>query len=503
MSQGDGVNDMSQVIREGSPPEAAKDAEGSKTAGSADGDRPQPGALDAEVNDKTPEGDLTAVNNVTNGQENENADVKNELDSNVSDKDVHEKQQIETNNNEENGNGNNENNNQGGEQTEVPFNVNVQIKDKDSNETADQKSVKSSERIEVTKENITNQIDTDKKINDEKSGQINAEILQRKDQTETKGSKKETMKQEKTSAHPKPKKMKKGIFVSYSPDAGFIERKFIVETIKQLKENNLAEDIWFDKDEKNTDSPCWFSFRMEAVERCKAAILFLSDSYFSCPVSVYEGKALLERQKVDPNSVKVFVVLYSLGEDTDVPKHYNHLMTSMVDLTGQQEKKSIAEKTSYVVGSLMDDLDKYASINAAPRPATPPDTEFTGGFKKKKICQWSPNDLQEWTFNLGIKEFYRQSLAENMVDGFLLMSMTDQDMIHQLGIDSRVVRKKLMQQILVTLDKEHKLPDNWHLRARTMRTKVNCIYLIYDPADVRLAQNLKHDLIKKNLQVNI
>lgn len=81
------------------------------------------------------------------------------------------------------------------------------------------------------------------------------------------------------------------------------------------------------------------------------------------------------------------------------------------------------------------------------------------------------------------------------------MSLTDQDMIHQLGIDSRVVRKKVMQQILQTLDREHRQPDNWHLRARTQRSKPDVIYLIYDPTDVRLAQNIKADLKKKNLQV--
>lgn len=94
-----------------------------------------------------------------------------------------------------------------------------------------------------------------------------------------------------------------------------------------------------------------------------------------------------------------------------------------------------------------------------------------------------------------------QSLAEYMVDGFLLMSLTDRDMVTQLGIDSRVVRKKIMQQILATLDREHKQMDNWHLRARAQRAKPDVVYLIYDPEDVRLAQNLKADLKKKSLQV--
>lgn len=298
----------------------------------------------------------------------------------------------------------------------------------------------------------------------------------------------------------KPKKVKKSVFVSYSPDAGYLERKFVVETVKQLKENNLAEDIWFDKDESNTGSPCWFSLRMEAVEKCRAAILFLSDSYFQCPVSVYEGKTLLERTKSGTSSVAIFPILFGPIEKSEPHRDFVPILKQAVDLTGDFSKLSLAEKTSIVIGTIMESLEKFAIMNL-PLQISTTDSEFTGNYKKKKICQWDSGDLQEWLFKLGIKEFYRQSLAENMVDGFLLMSLTDHDMINQLSIDSRVVRKKIMQNILVTLDKEHKLTDNWHLRARAQRAKPDVVYMIYDPADVRLAQNMKMDLRKKNLQV--
>lgn len=298
----------------------------------------------------------------------------------------------------------------------------------------------------------------------------------------------------------RPKKIKKSVFVSYSPDAGFVERKFVVETIKQLKENNLAEDIWFDKDEDNTGSPCWFSLRMEAVEKCRAAILFLSDSYFLCPVSVYEGKTLLERTKANPLSVAIFPIMFSPVEKSEPPNEFIPMMKQAVNVTGELSKLSLAEKASVVIGTIMESLEKYACMNL-PMQIKSPDTDFTGNYKNKKICQWESCDLQEWLFKLGIKEFYRQSLAENMVDGFLLMSLTDHDMINLLGIDSRVVRKKIMQNILLTLDKEHKMTDNWHLRARSQRAKPDVVYMIYDPADVRLAQNMKMDLRKKNLQV--
>ena len=303
----------------------------------------------------------------------------------------------------------------------------------------------------------------------------------------------------------KRKKMKKSIFVSYSPDADFTERKFIVETVKQFKENNLAEDIWFDKDERNTDSPCWFSARMEAIERCRAAVIFVSHSYFKCPVSLYESKTLLERQKDDPLAVSVYIVLYSVPQNEDVPKAFRNVYTSgTVDLVrnDSSQRLSLAEKTSMVVGAFMEDLERLASIHSAPAPTVPPDTEFTGEYIKKKICNWTASDLQEWLFKLGVKEFYRQSFAENMVDGFLLMSMTDADMVNYMAIDSRVVRKKIMEQILKTLDKERKLASNWHLNARNQRPRSTCLYVVYDPTDVRLSHTLKQDLVKKGIQVS-
>ena len=244
---------------------------------------------------------------------------------------------------------------------------------------------------------------------------------------------------------------------------------------------------------------------MEAIEKCKAAVLILSDSYFTCPVSMYEGKTLLERKHDNPESVAIYSVLFSLVDDIDIPRAFGDLLMTGVDLTTPPYlRMSLAEKSSLVVGSLMVELEHHASIltpSYTQGSNVPGDEEFSGEYKNKKICQWSVADLQEWLFALGVKEFYRQSLAENSVDGFLLMSLTDQDMIHQLSIDSRAVRKKIMQQILLTLDKEHKASTSWHLRARSQRPRSNCVYLIYDPADVRLANNLRQDLTKKNLQV--
>jgi len=178
------------------------------------------------------------------------------------------------------------------------------------------------------------------------------------------------------------KKIRKGIFVSYSPDAGFTERCFVTDLIRQLKENNMAEDIWFDKDENNIDSPVWFSQRMEAVERCQAAIVILSDTYFTCPVSVYEGRTLLERSLKDPHSVRIFIVCYSTLADS--PEDYSPFLQDMVDLsTPAHSKLSIAERSSVVMGAIMEELEKYAVINMPSNFVNDTEPEFDGEYKTK------------------------------------------------------------------------------------------------------------------------
>lgn len=178
------------------------------------------------------------------------------------------------------------------------------------------------------------------------------------------------------------KKIKKGIFISYSPDAGFHERLFISDLVRQLKENNMADDIWFDKDENCIDSPIWFSQRMEAVEKCQAAIVILSDRYLTCPVSVYEGRTLFERQSTSP--VKIFSILFSRLVETELPRYYESLLHDTVDLTRPEHcKLSVAEKTSVVLRSIMVSLEKFAVINTPLSVATEVEPDYNGEYKEK------------------------------------------------------------------------------------------------------------------------
>lgn len=295
----------------------------------------------------------------------------------------------------------------------------------------------------------------------------------------------------------------KAIFISYSSDAGFMERRFVADVVRQLKENNLHEDIWFDKDEKIIDSPLWFSLRMEAMETCRAAVLILSDRYYVCPVSLYEGKALLERRIASPDAVKLFPVVYRQCDRKQVPERFWNLLDTAVDLSCEHATKSIAEMVSVVIGALAEQLEKYSTpCRVPPDAATSPDSEFTGEYRKKAVCLWSASNLQEWLFNIGVQEFYRQNLAEAMVDGFLLMSATEHDMVSHLGIESQAERKNIMRKMLLVLDSELTRACNWHLRARAQKPKPDVVYIIYDPSDVSLSQTLKLNLKKRNFQVS-
>ena len=183
------------------------------------------------------------------------------------------------------------------------------------------------------------------------------------------------------------RKVKKGIYISYSPDAGFHERLFVNDLVRQLKENNMADDIWFDKDENCIDSPIWFSQRMEAVEKCQAAIMVLSDRYLTCPVSVYEARTLYERQSSSP--VKIFSILFSELIETELPKYYEALLRDTVDLTlSAHSKLSVAEKTSVVLRSIMNSLEKFAVINTPLSVATESEPDYTGEYKEKVIFQF-------------------------------------------------------------------------------------------------------------------
>ena len=303
-----------------------------------------------------------------------------------------------------------------------------------------------------------------------------------------------------------PKKARRrGIFVSYSPDASLQEKMFVCYTVRELKNIGFCDDVWFDKDEILLNNPTCFQQRLEIAEKCRASLMFLSESYFSSRSCKYEATILLGRDeckakhKTTEKPVKLFCVKY---DNSNLPHEYMHLQDSMVDLSSNgPSSTSMAEKSSTIVASFSEEMEKFAPLFGLRAPSPPREPENPREFLKKNISSWNIYDVQEWLTSLKIQPRFTLSFEENQINGFLLLAMSEDNMVTQLGVDSRVVRKKIMQQIRNILDKESQERDNWFLKLKKVKAKSESLYIIFDPTDTRLVQNMKTDIVKKNLQV--
>lgn len=303
-----------------------------------------------------------------------------------------------------------------------------------------------------------------------------------------------------------PRKTKKrGIFVSYSPEASFEEKRFISYTVKELKNLGFSDDIWFDKDESNLESPSCSQARLEIVEKCRAALVFVSNSYLSCKSCQCESAVLLSRleyESCDPSDdhdrnrpVRLFCVNYNVP---NLPSDYRSL-EDVVDLTLDTVAfASVAEKSSAVVGGFSEEMEKY-SLMFGSGMSTFDDHE--GSYKNRKVYNWDVNDVQDWLNSMKIHQRFCLTFEENQIDGFLLLSLTDSGLESHLMVDSKVVRRKLLQQLNGILDKENKQKDCWYMKLRKLKIKEDSMYIIFDPSDVRFMEHLKKELVKRNLQV--
>ena len=312
------------------------------------------------------------------------------------------------------------------------------------------------------------------------------------------------------------KETQKEIFISYETNANIQERRFIVDLARQLKENYLSDDIWFDKDELLIGKPIWTVSRLEAAERSSAAVLIVTPSYFENPLNIYESKTLLDHKLNDDDFYLAVIVLYIKG----YPRLNNATSTLFNDSERIRGRKilqnfsllqpiidksnlfinlsdpklmpiSIAEKVSHCVGVLTTSLEIYAKFKRPAPPLTPfdesdniidneqdrgnnNDTPFNlsisgtslsiyslhnnnyiktyayqdlhnkkNAYSFKSLITFKPNDVQQFLEDIGVDEYYRQNIADYRVDGFLLSSITDEDLTYIFDIDNKMTRKKI------------------------------------------------------------
>lgn len=302
---------------------------------------------------------------------------------------------------------------------------------------------------------------------------------------------------------------RRGIFISYAPEASFIEKRFISYTVKELKNIGFCDDIWFDKDDGvPIESPFCFQQRLEIAEKCRASVMFLSESYFSSRVCRHEGQILLNRDEDRESSdeqdkmekpVKLFCIKYSRGK---LPLEYKQLEKRALDLSSYAAS-SVAELSSVVVGAFSEGLEKYAPLFGLRIPTPPSEPDILKLDRQKPVSSWNISDVLAWLASLKMQAHCSLSFEENEIDGFVLVSMTEIDMESHLNVDSRVARRKLVQQVKKVLEDQTQIKENWYQKYRKTKVKEDSVYVICDPNDVRFYDNLRTDLVQKNLQVKI
>lgn len=190
--------------------------------------------------------------------------------------------------------------------------------------------------------------------------------------------------------------MDKPIFISYESSANLQERKFIVDLVRQLKENHLNDDIWFDRDEMIVGKPTWTVKRLDAAENSNAGLLIVTPNYFENQLSIYESKTIYDLKCTDNKYFLGIIVLYirgysrlnnansSIFNDTErlrakkVVQNFS-LLQPLIDKCNlfinlsdpKYMSMSIAEKVSHSVGLLTPIFEKYGKTKRPAPPMTP------------------------------------------------------------------------------------------------------------------------------------
>ena len=312
-------------------------------------------------------------------------------------------------------------------------------------------------------------------------------------------------------SHKIKKSKKRGLFISYALDAPYEEKKFVLELAKQLSEIGMHDDVWFDKDALQSDitSPFAVSSRLEVAEKCRGAVIILSESFLLSSQTRNEAdlfitRATQESQSEDSNPRPVLFIVKLSGWENGVEKGFESLIENIsVNLsTGKISRLSEAEKVSMFISVLNKQLEKISSGFALRVPRMIEDAPTKIHFKTKPLVNWTVKDVQDWLMSLKIHEKYIISFEEFEIDGYLLQSLTDSVLSNVLAVDSQICRRKILQRIKMIVDEETRTSrfDEWS-KYKTVRPKANQVYVIQDPDDGEIGNILKQDLERKGMKV--
>jgi len=223
------------------------------------------------------------------------------------------------------------------------------------------------------------------------------------------------------SAEPEQKqqhKCHKPIFISYSMQSSFTERKFVLDTISQLKQKGLSRYIWLDSDDCDVTGPDWFIARIKAAEKSKACVIFMSDTYFADnSISLAEGRLVSHRQKLTSETMPVYLIIYRLPPGVRKEELGYMFHAKLFDMSQHLASKTPAEKATLAAEALYSELKKlpfFRSMSAPPAGENNGNMQFRHHYRGTKMCQWSMNDVLSWLADMDIHEADRMKFREKV-----------------------------------------------------------------------------------------
>ncbi|CAF0720705.1 unnamed protein product [Adineta steineri] len=287
------------------------------------------------------------------------------------------------------------------------------------------------------------------------------------------------------------------IYLSYSNECDFIERYFIVKIYEKLVKNGLGEGvIWFDHHQgiHPDKTASWFADRLEAIDLSLGSLLILSSRSQCQRLMLIESKAIVDRKILSKTSsiYGLFVILL------DQCQNYSYLH-SQADFFYTFNKidsiLNIDEHISFIIDDLLLKLLPYKKLSFYKQKLTINDEQF------KPLCCWTLDDIQTFLIRLGVDQTSRDLFYEKQIDGYLLLSCTENELRDYFLINDDKIRRDLIENVIQTIHHERQNSIQWHYGAKKLKGNANYIYIIHHPKDSLIAIRISNFFKEKNFRV--
>ncbi|CAF2670861.1 unnamed protein product [Rotaria sp. Silwood2] len=292
------------------------------------------------------------------------------------------------------------------------------------------------------------------------------------------------------------------IYLSYSNQTGFIERYFVVKLYQQLVEHGLGEGvIWFDHHLgiHPDKSATWFADRLEAIDLSLGSILILSSSCQHQRLMTIESKAIFDRKLLSGTTTVYGLFVILLDECHD----FTYLRSRAEFFHAFNKTESILEveeRISMISKQLIIKLLLYKQFSSLQNNLTIYEHKIDEE-ESKQLCSWTSKDIQSFLTRIGVQQSSRDLFTEKQIDGYLLLACTENELKDYFQMNNRKVRQILIEHVIQAIHRERQSRPQWHYEAKKTKGKSDHVYLIYDPEDHSIANEISNFLKDKKFRV--